>query len=43
MAIKYSDIGHYKTLENLPQIWLFGLKINHLATLHATCEMGGGL
>jgi hypothetical protein len=33
MAIKYINIFQYKALQNLPQIGLFGLKINHLATM----------
>jgi hypothetical protein len=30
--IKYTNIIHCKTLQNLPKIWNFGLKIYHLAT-----------
>jgi hypothetical protein len=33
MAIKYTNIFRYKTLQNLPQKGFFGLKIYHLATL----------
>jgi hypothetical protein len=33
MAIKYTNIVHYKTVENLPKLGFFGLKIYHLATL----------
>jgi hypothetical protein len=35
MAIKYTNIFHRKTLQNLPKlelIGIFGLKTNHLAT-----------
>jgi hypothetical protein len=35
MVIKYSNIFNCKTLQNLPEIGIFGLKINHLATLNA--------
>jgi hypothetical protein len=34
IATKYSNIGHYKTLENF--LNFFGLEINHLATLVMT-------
>jgi hypothetical protein len=33
MTVKYTNIVHYKTLENLPKLAFFGSKINHLATL----------
>jgi hypothetical protein len=33
MAIKCSNIFHCKTLQNLPELGFFGLKICHLATL----------
>jgi hypothetical protein len=33
MVIKYAKILHRKTLQSLPQIGIFGLKTNHLATL----------
>jgi hypothetical protein len=33
MSIKYTNIFHCKTLENLSELGFFGLKINHLATL----------
>jgi hypothetical protein len=33
MATKYTNIFHCKNLQNLPEIEIFGLKINHLATL----------
>jgi hypothetical protein len=33
MVIKYSNIFNYKTLQNLTQIGIFGLKTNHLVTL----------
>jgi hypothetical protein len=33
MAIKYTNNGHYKNLENLPKIRILGLKTYHLATL----------
>jgi hypothetical protein len=32
MAIKYTNIFHCKTLQNLPKLGFFGLKICHLAT-----------
>jgi hypothetical protein len=31
--IKYTDIFHFKTLQNFPKFGIFGLKTNHLATL----------
>jgi hypothetical protein len=34
MVIKYSNISHFKALQNLPKFAIFGLKINHLATLN---------
>jgi hypothetical protein len=34
--IKYTDIFHCKTLQNLPKFGFLGLKTNHLATLRAT-------
>jgi hypothetical protein len=34
MVTKYTKIFHCKTLQNLPEIGIFGLKTNHLATLH---------
>jgi hypothetical protein len=37
MARKYTNIFHYKTLENF-QIGIFGLKINHLATLEVAAR-----
>jgi hypothetical protein len=33
MAVKYANIFHCKTLQNFTQFGIFGLKINHLATL----------
>jgi hypothetical protein len=33
MVIKYTNIFHSKVVQNLPKIGIFGLKINHLATL----------
>jgi hypothetical protein len=33
MVIKHTDIYNSKTLQNLPQTGIFGLKTNHLATL----------
>jgi hypothetical protein len=36
MAIKYIDIFPSKALQNLPKLVFFGLKTNHLATLHTT-------
>jgi hypothetical protein len=32
-SIKYTNIFHCMTLQNLTKIWIFGLKTNHLATL----------
>jgi hypothetical protein len=36
MALNYINIFQSKTLQNLPQVGFFGLKINHLATLLTT-------
>jgi hypothetical protein len=36
MTIKYTRIFHSKAVQNFTQIWIFGLKTNHLATLFAT-------
>jgi hypothetical protein len=33
MVIKYNNIFRSKALQNFTQIGIFGLKINHLATL----------
>jgi hypothetical protein len=33
MSIKYTNILNCKTLQNVSQFAIFGLKINHLATL----------
>jgi hypothetical protein len=33
MVIRYTNIFHSKAFQNLPKIGIFGLKINHLATL----------
>jgi hypothetical protein len=33
MSIKYTHIFHSKTLQNIPKLEFFGLKINHLGTL----------
>jgi hypothetical protein len=33
MSIKYINTFHCKTLQNLPKLGFFGLKIYHLATL----------
>jgi hypothetical protein len=33
MTVKFTNIFHFKTLQNLPKFGLFGLKIYHLATL----------
>jgi hypothetical protein len=33
MVITYTEVFHGKTLQNLTNIRIFGLKINHLATL----------
>jgi hypothetical protein len=41
MAVKYTYIFHYKALQNIPEI--FGLKINHLATLVRSHEQGIGI
>jgi hypothetical protein len=32
-AINYTNVFHFKTLQNLPKNGIFGLKTNHLATL----------
>jgi hypothetical protein len=32
-SIKYTNIFHCKTLQKFTQIWIFGLKTNHPATL----------
>jgi hypothetical protein len=37
MTIKYTNILHSKTLQNLPKFFMFGLKIYHLATLLKMC------
>jgi hypothetical protein len=36
MIIKYSNIFHSKALQKFTQIWIFGLKKYHLATLVPT-------
>jgi hypothetical protein len=33
LSLKYINIFHCKTPSNFTQIWIFGSKINHLATL----------
>jgi hypothetical protein len=33
MSITYTNIYNYKTIQNLPKLGFFGLKIYHLATL----------
>jgi hypothetical protein len=33
VSIKYPNIIHCKALQKFTQIWIFGLKTNHLATL----------
>jgi hypothetical protein len=33
MVLKYTNIFHCKTLQNVPKIGIFGLKTWHLATL----------
>jgi hypothetical protein len=38
MAIRYTNIFHRKTLQNLPKIAIFALKTNHLA---AQCAIAG--
>jgi hypothetical protein len=38
VSINYTSIFQCKTLQNLPKIWIFGLKTNHLATLLSMCE-----
>jgi hypothetical protein len=37
MVIQYTNIYHSKVLQNLPKFGIFGLKTNHLATLHKPC------
>jgi hypothetical protein len=32
-AVKFTNIFHYKALQNIPKLGFFGLKINNLATL----------
>jgi hypothetical protein len=34
MGIKYTNIFHCKSLQNLPKLGFLGLKIYHLATVH---------
>jgi hypothetical protein len=41
MAIKYTNIFHYKALENLTILGFFCLKINHLATLFEARSQAG--
>jgi hypothetical protein len=36
MALKYDHIFHFKALQMFPLIGIFGLNINHLATLSVT-------
>jgi hypothetical protein len=36
MVIKYTNIYHSNALQNIPKFGIFGLKINHLATLICT-------
>jgi hypothetical protein len=36
MAIIYTNILHFQTLQNLPKLGIFGLKTLHLATLAPT-------
>jgi hypothetical protein len=38
IAIRYTNIFQYKTLQNLPKNGIFGLKRNHLATLLHTSK-----
>jgi hypothetical protein len=38
--IKYTNIFQCKTLPKFTQIWIFGLKTNHLATLDPTSIKG---
>jgi hypothetical protein len=38
MVINYTNIFHYRALQNIPKFGVFGLKINHLATLHFTAR-----
>jgi hypothetical protein len=33
MVIKYTHNFHFNVLQNIPQLVIFGIKINHLATL----------
>jgi hypothetical protein len=33
MAIEYTNLFHFKAPQNLDKYLIFGLKINHLATL----------
>jgi hypothetical protein len=33
VSIKYTNIFHWLDRPELTQIWIFGLKTNHLATL----------
>jgi hypothetical protein len=35
-ALRYTNIFHSKSLQNIPKFGIFGLKINHLATLIPT-------
>jgi hypothetical protein len=37
MAVKYINIFQSKALQKFTQIGIFGLKINHLATLNRMC------
>jgi hypothetical protein len=36
MTIKYTNIFHFKTLQNIHKLGFFGLKIYHLATRNST-------
>jgi hypothetical protein len=36
MAVKYSNILHSQALKNIPELFIFGLQIYHLATLYQT-------
>jgi hypothetical protein len=36
MATKYSNLFHSEALQNLPKLEIFGMQINHLATLLAS-------
>jgi hypothetical protein len=38
VSIRYPNIFHCKTLKKFTQIWIFGLKKNHLATLPAMTQ-----